>query len=94
MLQVAWTLATGAAPTSLESIASPGNSQLFGVMTSVVQLTHAFHHALGWVCSVVHAPITVFNEIPKEGVILSVMFDDTNGTESPLFTHFGAPAAV
>ena len=25
----------------------------------------------------------------EEGVILSVFFDDTNGTESPLFTHMG-----
>jgi hypothetical protein len=29
---------------------------------------------------------------PQEGLILSVFFDDQNGTESPLFTHFGFSA--
>ena len=29
----------------------------------------------------------------KDGVILSMMFDDTNGTESTVFSHFGIPSA-
>ncbi|CAK9015140.1 Carbonic anhydrase 14 (Carbonate dehydratase XIV) (Carbonic anhydrase XIV) (CA-XIV) [Durusdinium trenchii] len=37
---------------------------------------------------VLHKPMGA-RDMLQEGVILSVMFDDTNGTESPLFTHFG-----
>lgn len=37
---------------------------------------------------VLHKPVDDLDML-KEGVILSVFFDDTNGTESPLFTHMG-----
>ena len=30
--------------------------------------------------------------LSQEGVMLSVFFDDTNGTESHLFSHFGFSA--
>ena len=46
----------------------------------------------GWFLTVSHLIICLTSSSsskPQDGLILSVFFDDQNGTESRLFTHFG-----